>query len=545
MKFINKISIFISGCAILTSCADLDTLPAGGSVTSDQKQDIVEAIPERLAADVNGMFSSASTQYAIFGSSRNRHDDCGYPGVCLSQDLNGPDMVSDNSGYNWFSTSSEYSDRSDTYANPYIRYAVFFNQIKAANDVLGSIPDDTTSEQLIVYKGQAKAVRAFDYLSLVPYFQYKYKGNEDAPGVPIVTHDMDRDPANNPRATLREVYEQILSDLNDAITCLEGYERSSKGEIDQQVAYGLRARAHLYMENWSEAAADAAKALDGYTPYSRTDVSAPRFIDANDQNWMWALIILPVNMPDPYPSWPSVLSSFSGDSYTAGVGCYKLINKLLYDKIPSTDVRKGWWVDQNLHSENLSTVQWGDAKGDAVSALEIPDVKVAFYPYTNIKFGQYDKIGGAINAGDWCMMRVEEMILIQAEATAMAGNLSSGKQILESFIQTYRDASYTCKAASASDFQDEVWLQRRIELWGEGFSMSDIMRLGKNVVRVKPEVESNFPEAFQFNIAADDPWLLLRFPQKETNNNRAVENNTGGTQPAQGDGAGLKDGVTD
>lgn len=80
------------------------------------------------------------------------------------------------------------------------------------------------------------------------------------------------------------------------------------------------------------------------------------------------------------------------------------------------------------------------------------------------------------------------------------------------------------------------------------FRLADIMRLGKNIVRVKSGVTSNFPEAYQFNIAADDPWLLMRIPQDETNSNTGIPptaNNTGGTMPIQGDGMGLTDGVTD
>lgn len=546
MKLFGKILILTSAVVFLASCVDLDTAPQGGRFTSDQKSDVAAALPQRLAADVNGMFSILGKQYCVYGASSSRDDDAGYPTVCLSQDLNGPDMVGDNGNYNWFSVSSSYEDRTDTYANPYMRWAVFYNQLKLANDILSTIPADTEDPTLKIYKAQAKAVRAFDYLSLVPYYQYKYKGHENEPSVPIITDTMSGDPSNNPRAPLSKVYELIMTDLNDAIAGLQGYVRGSKAEIDQKVAYGLRARANLYMENWAAAASDANAAMAGYTPYSRTQVSKPAFIDATDQNWMWAIIITPTNVPDPYPSWPSVLGSFSGDSYSAAVGCYKSINRLLWDKIPSTDVRKGWWVDQNLQSPNLATVTWNGVTGNAVASMSITDVKLPFLPYTNIKFGQYGYYGNPINAGDWCMMRVEEMILIKAEATAMASGVAAAKPILEDFVRTYRDPSFTSTASSPAAFQDEVWLQRRIELWGEGFSMSDIMRLGKNVVRFKNGVTTNFPDAFKFNLAANDGFLLLRIPQRETNSNRGIPlsaNNNGGTQPVSGAGAGLTDGV--
>ncbi|MDR2057577.1 MAG: RagB/SusD family nutrient uptake outer membrane protein [Dysgonamonadaceae bacterium] len=540
MKHINKTGIILAGFALLYSCSDLDTLPEGGSVTVDQNKTIGDAVPERVAAQISGMYDVIGKQYCIYGSVQSRDDDFGYPAVCLSQDLNGPDMTCVDDGYNWFTVSSDYSDRTETYANPYMRFAVFYKQIQAANSILSSIAEDTDNPTLKIYRAQAQAVRAFDYLSLAPYYQFKYKGHEDEPSVPIVSGDIS---ASIPRSSLRDLYKLIMDDLNAAIEGLEGYTRTSKAEVDQNVAYGLRARANLYMENWEDAANDADKALNGYEPYSTAEISKPGFIDANDHNWMWGLLIGPDKVPDAYPSWPAKISSFSGDSYTAAVGCYKTINKILFDIIPDTDVRKGWWVDGDLRSKNLASVTWAGVSGNNIATLEIEGVKVKFLPYTNVKFAQYGGPGSTTNAGDWCIMRAEEMILIKAEALAMSGG--NGKSVLENFVKTYRNPSYVCPAASGEALQNEVWKQRRIELWGEGFAMSDIMRLNKNMVRVIPGKESNLSPAFQFNIAANDPWLLLRFPQQETNSNPEVIQNTGGTQPFEGDGANLKDGVTD
>ena len=48
---------------MIASCADLDTIPEGGTFTTEQKQEVVEMIPERLQADVTGMFSSIAAAY--------------------------------------------------------------------------------------------------------------------------------------------------------------------------------------------------------------------------------------------------------------------------------------------------------------------------------------------------------------------------------------------------------------------------------------------------------------------------------------------------
>ena len=93
--------------------------------------------------------------------------------------------------------------------------------------------------------------------------------------------------------------------------------------------------------------------LEDYTPYTREEVSKPTFYDMNDHNWLWGISITANDVTKNYgnPSWPSQLGSFSASAYTAGVGCYKCINSLLYDIIPDSDIRKHWWVNKDLQSD--------------------------------------------------------------------------------------------------------------------------------------------------------------------------------------------------
>lgn len=542
MKRLNKFAFYIGGALLLASCSDINDIESEGyRITGDQVDEATEVIPSRVEASIAGMYSSMGTVGAAFPSDK-RDDDGGYPTVCLSQDLNGADMVCANNGYNWFTVSSDYSDRSATYANPYARYSIFYNQIKAANDIILSIDPETADETQKYYLGQAKAVRAFDYLCLAPYYQFRYSASKDLPCVPLVT-ETTTDFINNPRATVEKVYEQIISDLNSAIDLLEGYDRGSdKTRIDQQVAYGLRARAHLYMEKWEEAYNDADKAMEGYAPYKENEVSKPAFYSISDHNWMWGInISVSMVSKNPYATSPSQLGSFSAYSYTAGVAMYKNISKLLYDKISTTDVRKQWWVNDKLESKALEGQSWGSASGNDIATLEIEGVKMKFTKYANVKFGMKSGLGSSNNDNDWCIMRAEEMILIKAEALAQQGNEGGAAKELKVLMDERDPEGWNKTSVTA----DEVWLQRRIELWGEGFSMADIMRLGKPVVRIKGGNIGNWPDDFAFNVAPNDPWLLMRIPQKESNNNAGIVNNTGGNIPAAGQNADLKDGATD
>ena len=525
------------------ACSQMDELePQGDIILSEQMQEVNSIIPSRADASFNGMYTKLGAPDSAIGG--GRPDDFGFIMMAFSNDIEAADVVLANSGYNWFSACGSLSSRNADYANPYIRYAAPYNTIAAANDILRSYPSDTDDPSIRHKLAQAHAIRAFAYLNLAPYFQFGYaSGGQDLPCVPLVT-EKTTDFTDNPRASVADVYELIISDLTYAIDNLGDYVRTDKSRIDRQTAYGLRARAYMNMEEWALAASDASKAAAGYVPAAMNEVARPSFYDISEHNWIWGYdMTSDIAMKNPYATSSAWIRSFSGDGYSAGTQVYSCINNLLYDKIPSTDVRKGWWVDASLESPLLSAVTWNGVSGNAVAALEIDNVKMKFLPCTNVKFGM-SAVGGTLNDDDWPLMRVEEMILIQAEGLAKSGSENQAKALLEDFVRTYRDPAYSADASGRS-LSDEIWFQRRVELWGEGFSNSDTRRLGKPLVRFHSGADSNVPSAFRFNMRADDGWWLLRFTSSEMNTNLAIIDNTGGTQPVQYQNGELRDGVTD
>ena len=530
---------------LLASCAGFDELaPQGGTLLASQVKTANEYAPSRGDAPFNGMYTNLGAPVSVYGGGVNgRPDDFGFIMIAFSSDMEAADLVTANSGYNWFSACGALTSRNPDYANPYIRYAAPYNEIAAANEIINTYPADSQDSEVLYKLAQAKAVRAFAYLNLAPYFQFGYESAADLPCVPLVTEKTENF-TDNPRATVSQVYGLILSDLNWAIEKLDGYVRTDKSRIDRQTAYGLRARANLNMGNWSEAASDAAMAAEGYTPASMAEVSVPSFYSLSEHNWIWGYdMTTDVALTNTYATSSAWIRSFSGDGYSAGTQVYSCINNLLYDRIPDTDVRKGWWVNESLESPLLENVTWNGVSGNEVATLEIENVKLPFLPYTNVKFGM-NTVGGTNNDDDWPFMRVEEMILIQAEGLVKSGQEALGRQMLEDFVKTYRDPSYSADASGRS-LEDEIWYQRRVELWGEGFSNNDTRRLGKPLVRFHDAATSNVPAAFRFNMTADDGWWLMRFPKAETNTNFGIVNNDGGTRPVQDQYPELRDGVTD
>lgn len=535
----------IASMVALGACSDIDDIvPEGGTMLETQLKATTSIIPGRADATFSGMYTKLGDPLSFGRFASARPDDFGFVMMAFSNDLEAADIVGQNNNYNWFSTCSELTTRNADYANPYIRYRGVYDEVARANDVIkayGEITAETSAE--IKYKvAQAYAIRAFCYLNIAPYFQFNYKTSSDKPCVPLVT-ETTTDFTNNPRATVKEIYDQIVSDLDFAIANLEGYTRPDKSKIDRQVAYGLRARANLDMGKYAEAASDAAAAAQGYTPASIAEVSTPSFYNITDHNWLWGYdMTMDVAKAFPYATSSAWIRSFSANGYSAGTGTYFCINNLLYNKIPESDVRKGWWVNTDLYSPLLDNLTFGQLKGQQIATEEIDDVKLIFLPYTNVKFGMYT-IGGTTNEEDWPFMRVEEMLLIQAEGLIKSGQTAAGVQVLNDFVRTYRDPQYNAEATGRK-IEDEVWFQRRVELWGEGFSNSDTRRLGKPLVRFHGS-DSNWPQAFRFNMTADDGWWLLRFCTDELNTNLAIVDNEGGALPVRGQNASLRDGVTD
>lgn len=528
---------------LAASCSRMNELePQGGTVTAAQVQNTNTMIPSRADASFNGMFTKLGAPGSVFGGTRP--DDWGFLMMSFSNDIEAADVVLADNGYNWFSACGNLSSRNADYANPYVRYAAPYNVIAAANEILRTYPYSLEDPAVLYKVAQARAIRAFAYLNLAPYFQFGYAaGAETLPCVPLVT-ETTTNFTENPRATVAEIYELIISDLTFAIENLGDYVRTDKSRIDRQVAYGLRARAYLNMEEWTLAASDAAQAASGYVPASMEEASKPFLYDISEHNWIWGYDMRSdIALSNPYATSSAWLRSFSGDGYSAACQVYACINSLLYDKIPSSDVRKGWWVDESLQSPLLESVTWNGVSGQSVASLEIDNVKMAFLPYTNVKFGMFS-VGGTANDEDWPFMRVEEMILIQAEGLAKSGQTSEAVALLEDFVRTYRDPSYSVSAGGRS-LEDEIWFQRRVELWGEGFSNADTRRLNKPLVRFHSGAPSNVPASFRFNMTADDGWWLMRFTSAEKNTNLAIIDNTGGTKPVQDQLGDLRDGVTD
>ena len=547
---LNKLYIAAAALFAIAACTDIDeVVPASGYLTESQVQETNVVVPSMGTAAFNGLYTYLGKPNNPYGG--KLQPDCfSFIMITFCDDLEGADAWIADSGYNWFSVCGELSSRNANYRNPLVRYKSPYDLIGLCNSFVSSFPDDVTDPEIVAMIAQARALRAFAYQRLATNFQFGPAIAPDSLCVPLVTPEtVSFD--NNPRATTKKVYAYIMDDLDYAVDHLDGYVRPDKSRINKTAALALRARANLALGEWQEAYNDATAALtacaaEGIASKSIAEIKSSlkdgtAFESIDEKDWIWGYDmtedIASISKVATSSSW---LRSFSAWAYSASCQVCTSINDMLYNKIPDTDVRKHWWLNEELKSDLLNDITWNGE--DVVSYSDGGDTKLPFLAYTNVKFG-CNPIATEVNDEDFPFIRIDEMYLTQAEAQAHL-NAAQGATLLTNYVKTYRDPSYAVDGRGL-ELLDEIWFQRRVELWGEGFFTFDMKRMGKPLVRFHGPDTSNQPKAFAFNLKADDGWLNMRFPQGELDTNHGIIDNTSGTSPEQGQNPDLRDGVTD
>lgn len=541
-----KKSIVYMAALALTTVTTLNSCikeidPQSSTVTRDQ----AAAAPGAFENFVASITSSLNGDFTYGGSSHYPWD-FGYPSFFLQRDVMGNDIAAETSGSEWYTTwYTSGTGLGPTYAVCQLPWTYYYGWIKNCNTVLdlaGAEPD----EEHATGAGIAYAMRAMFYMDLVRmYAPETYARNQNAETVPIVRETLGlAESTENPRATNKEMFEFILSDLDKAETLLAGYKRADKFTPDQSVVYGLKARAYLTMEDWANAEKYAKLAQQGYTVMTADQyLSKTEGFNKPNDSWMFGLTYRStdpnITENDADSSWGSqMIVEVSGSEcgYSANYVGPKRIDAHLFSTIPETDFRRMCWIDPALDemetkAEILEALEpYTDdpagvfATGYNVSArASLGCIELKFRPKDGEHLNQYTAFTVAVP-----LMRVEEMKLIEAEAAGMQDE-ARGIQLLTEFAKT-RDENYEYGThneayynTSTGRFRNEVWWQRRVELWGEGFATFDVKRLEKGIIRSYEG--TNHLDGYQWNQQSVPQWMNLCIVQSETNNNSACTNN--------------------
>ncbi len=425
----------------------------------------------------------------------------GYNTMMIQHDMLGEDIVMNSRANGWFVSMASWNDH--TNANDLdLRHGwrVLYQVINNANVVIegaGAALGDAEDRNAAV--GQALAYRAFAHFVLVQRHAERYVpgGSNGQAAIPLVLAPTIEGLL---RSTVEEVYAQINGDLDRAIELLDGYDRPNASHLNQQVAQGLKARVALVQGNWSVAADFAEQARAGFELMSN-DAYQSGFNDYTNPEWMWGGYYNE-EQGSAFTNFGAYMSrNFSSSNIR---GNPKSIFSLLYDQMPETDVRSSIFSPSGEH-ENLPA-------GYEISSRH------SRWPYTSQKFLS---VSTGDSRGDVPYMRMAEMYLIEAEAKARLG--SGGAEALLP-LAVNRDPSYTLSTSTGQALIDEILLQRRWELWGEGFRFLDLKRLNLPLDRTGGNHNEVLLNGLMQVPAGDPRWQWL-IPQDEINANPNITQN--------------------
>lgn len=140
-----------------------------------------------------------------------------------------------------------------------------YNRIYYYNTVIDNImnADGSDEQQKLSIRAEALISRALEYLYLVNGYakHYDVRTAESDPGVPLIL-DEDISKKNLVRASVKDVYAQILSDLQTALPNLPVQAKGNAFRASKAAGYGVLAKMYLYMGNYAKALKAANEVLE-------------------------------------------------------------------------------------------------------------------------------------------------------------------------------------------------------------------------------------------------------------------------------------------
>lgn len=536
MKNIIKSALALAVAApmLLTSCLE-ETVPT--NVVTNEGLKSSSKATEALLWEMGAIFN----KFDNLGS--ELANDWGYGSMLHIHDVMTEDMAIASSNYDWYTSWEQAMYLSEQYRNTQMVWNYYWKIVQTPNNLFSAVGTESDDELISAYIGVASAYRAAIYIDLASCYEFlpnevtspiTSAGNDVTNlTVPIVTENTtEEDAKNNPRAPHERMFKFIMEDLDRAEANITKAARLGKTLPDLAVVYGLKARAYMWdgemnPASYQQAAIYARKAItqNGATPATQEQwLSATDAFNKYLPSWMWCITTTKDDrvVTSGILNWTSWMSNETTFGYAAA-GPYSMISKAIYDKISDSDFRK---------------LAWKAPEGSSLSGKEqTPLTEKAFAKlpaYASLKFkpSAGNTSASAIAcSGDYPLMRVEEMYLIEAEAVAHS-NPAEGIALLAEFMK-YRDAKYNAQAAVASHARDkdvlqgritaeiaEIIQQKRVELWGEGLMFHDFKRLNMSCTRSYNG--SNFATGTLFNTEGRPAWMNWCMVQSEGNTNIGV-----------------------
>jgi hypothetical protein len=532
--------LFVIVAITITSCSEdfLETKPTDAISSADAL-----ATADNMALILNGLHRGlySQSQTILPGGDTSRAGEHFW--VPMGDALSGGLIHSANANNLGWRTTMQWLDHTqETALTNEILWYHRYNIIASANAIInkatdGSIPEDARLKEII---GQAYTYRAYAYLSLVQHFGKGYLiGNPASdPGVPLL-FSSDAPFTSAPRSTVKEIYDQCMLDVDDAISYFQGAtarpsgSAEGKSQLNIDVAYGLKARIALNSGQW-RIAADAAKlARQNYPIMDEGDWKAG-FNTNLLPEVIWGSNVIDAETTFFRSYFYLMSNDFNGSQIRSNP---KIADRRLVDAIPDTDYRGDVFLPDAPNSSSSAangTGGWANNTNplyttEAEFNAEINRIRGLYgltsghrtHPYMHFKMKM--KNPGSIDPDDIIYMRSSEMYLIEAEAEAMLSNVTAAQNALRPLGEA-RDSAYDVTVYnSQAALMEHIKFQRGLELWGEGFGYTDKIRWDEGIDHAANGGSGASEVLYQAAFRQEKPSInndwIFKIPQKEIDAN--------------------------
>lgn len=354
----------------------------------------------------------------------------------------------------------------------------YYEGISRTNDVIHRLGPDVSQDLREVVTAEAKYLRAYYYFHLVNLFGE----------IPMKTNPVySASDLHVPVSPVNVVYEQIITDLQEAAEILAEQNNTQSGRATAGAAFGLLAKVYLFQENY-EACLQAIKDMDESGNYALMDMYSHNFMADFQNNQESVFEIQHLSGQDPFlgnslNQWfaPQVENGYFFNAPRAEfVGAFEKTDNDIYDpRLDYTLGREGTtWINGNEYDPEWSPTGFTNKK-HLQPLIEIPvgtkadsDLNYVFIRYAEIllikaeALNESNRPGEALVPLNLVRKRARESYL-HDESLEGYGQVPAG---------LLPDISETAQTA----LRDIIRNERRVELGLEFHRFYDLMRYGKN-----------------------------------------------------------------
>ena len=522
LRIMKKIYFLIIGVIVtLISCNKLDENPVS-SISGEKfyktQADAISAVTSVYST----LDSDPASDFPIYGRNLNLLTGNGSDDQIFSPSNTNPDVRA--------LGTATYVTSNDRIHKIWIQHYYGINRANIAIDNIVNIPitqfaDSTIRTRLV---REAKFIRALLYFNLV-----RLHGD-----LPLVLHNPTTVEVSElliERTPKEVIYQQIISDLNDATHLPNTYSGANIGRVTSGAAHAILAKVYVTRKDWIKALAELQKVIQtGFFPGTSgtynydliqtfSQVFNPTYKNGEEH-------IFSVQFGTGAANSMNYLSSGDFGAFNPGIYAGDLpADSTLYQLFDSTDTRRSVTFFTKLFNATTgkyvvfgtpTTVRFSKFIDFTVSPLNNQAASKVNFPvirYADVLL-LYAEVINELNGPTTDAYRAINLIRARAYAFYKGGG-------------NYSDHSYDLTAGlSQSDFREAIFLERRKEFIQESNRWFDLVRRGVNASTKNSYLVDALRKlpgktgAFNANANRD---TLYPIPQTEINLNVKLSQNSG------------------